>query len=44
MDRLATMEAFVRVVEAGSFSGAAKQLRIGRPRRPGAKKPFLKWP
>jgi DNA-binding transcriptional LysR family regulator len=31
MDRLATMEAFVRVVEAGSFSGAAKQLRIGQP-------------
>jgi DNA-binding transcriptional LysR family regulator len=31
MDRLATMEAFVRVVDAGSFSGAAKQLRIGQP-------------
>src|SRR5260370_29646548 len=28
-DRLAAMEAFVRVVDAGSFSGAAKQLRIG---------------
>jgi DNA-binding transcriptional LysR family regulator len=25
------MEAFVRVVDAGSFSGAAKQLRIGQP-------------
>jgi DNA-binding transcriptional LysR family regulator len=25
------MEAFVRVVEAGSFSGAAKQLRVGQP-------------
>jgi DNA-binding transcriptional LysR family regulator len=30
MDRLAAMEAFVRVVEAGSFSGAAKQLRVGQ--------------
>src|SRR5260221_3798000 len=28
---MAAMEAFVRVVEAGSFSGAAKQLRIGQP-------------
>jgi DNA-binding transcriptional LysR family regulator len=25
------MEAFVRVVDAGSFSGAAKQLRVGQP-------------
>jgi predicted phage terminase large subunit-like protein len=25
------MEAFVRVVDAGSFSGAAKQLRLGQP-------------
>src|SRR6266481_4688504 len=31
MDRLAAMETFVRVVEAGSFSGAAKQLRVGQP-------------
>ncbi|HTV37699.1 MAG TPA: LysR family transcriptional regulator [Xanthobacteraceae bacterium] len=31
MDRLAAMEAFVRVVEAGSFSGAAKQLHLGQP-------------
>lgn len=31
MDRLAAMEAFVRVVEAGSFSGAAKLLRVGQP-------------
>ena len=31
MDRLAAIEAFVRVVDAGSFSGAAKQLRIGQP-------------
>ncbi len=31
MDRLAAMEAFVRVVEVGSFSGAAKQLRLGQP-------------
>ena len=30
MDRLATMAAFVRVVDAGSFSGAAKQLRMGQ--------------
>ena len=25
MDRLAAMDAFIRVVDAGSFSGAAKQ-------------------
>lgn len=31
MDRLAAMEAFVRVVEVGSFSGAAKQLRVSQP-------------
>src|SRR5713101_349204 len=31
MDRLAGMEAFIRVIEAGSFSGAAKQLRVGQP-------------
>lgn len=31
MDRLAAMETFVRVVETGSFSAAAKQLRIGQP-------------
>ena len=31
MDRLAAMEAYVRVVDAGSFSGAAKQLRVGQP-------------
>jgi hypothetical protein len=30
MDRMAAMEAFVRVVDAGSFSGAAKQLRLGQ--------------
>jgi len=30
MDRLAAMNAFVRVVDAGSFSGAAKQLRMGQ--------------
>ena len=30
MDRLAAMDAFVRVVDAGSFSGAAKQLHIGQ--------------
>jgi DNA-binding transcriptional LysR family regulator len=30
MDRLAAMDAFVRVVDAGSFSGAAKQLHVGQ--------------
>jgi DNA-binding transcriptional LysR family regulator len=31
MDRLAAMEVFVRVVETGSFSGAARQMQIGQP-------------
>src|ERR1700694_4225613 len=31
MDRLASMETFIRVVETGSFSGAARQLRAGQP-------------
>ena len=31
MDRLAAMEAFIRVIDSGSFSGAAKQLRVGQP-------------
>jgi DNA-binding transcriptional LysR family regulator len=31
MNRLAAMEAFVRVVDAGSFSAAARQLRVGQP-------------
>jgi DNA-binding transcriptional LysR family regulator len=31
MDRLAAMDAFIRVVDAGSFSGAAKQLCVGQP-------------
>jgi DNA-binding transcriptional LysR family regulator len=31
MDRLAAMETFVRVVETGSFSGAARHLRVGQP-------------
>jgi DNA-binding transcriptional LysR family regulator len=31
MNRLASMETFVRVVETGSFSAAARQLRIGQP-------------
>jgi DNA-binding transcriptional LysR family regulator len=31
MDRLAAMEAFIRVVDTGSFSGAVRQLHIGQP-------------
>jgi len=31
MNRLEAMEAFVRVVEAGSFSAAARQLHLGQP-------------
>ncbi|MGY2683005.1 DNA-binding transcriptional LysR family regulator [Pseudomonas tolaasii] len=31
MNRLATMEALVRVIETGSFSGAARQLHVGQP-------------
>jgi DNA-binding transcriptional LysR family regulator len=31
MDRLSAMETFVRVIEAGSFTGAATQLRVGQP-------------
>ena len=31
MDRLSAMEALVRVVETGSFSAAARQLRVGQP-------------
>ena len=31
MDRLSAMETFVRVVETGSFSGAARILNIGQP-------------
>ena len=31
MDRFTAMGAFVRVVDASSFSSAAKQLRIGQP-------------
>ena len=31
MDRLAAMEAFVRVIETGSFSAAAQLMRIGQP-------------
>ena len=31
MDRLAAMETFVRVVEAGSFSAAARTLNLGQP-------------
>ena len=31
MDRHAAMDAFVKVVEAGSFSGAARLLGIGQP-------------
>jgi DNA-binding transcriptional LysR family regulator len=31
VDRLADMETFVRVIEAGSFSAAAQQMRLGQP-------------
>ncbi len=31
MDRLREMATFVRVVDTGSFSAAARQLRIGQP-------------
>ncbi len=31
MDRYQAMETFVRVVDAGSFSGAARMLRVGQP-------------
>src|SRR5580704_11551343 len=31
MNRWAAMEAFVRVVDAGSFSAAARHLRLGQP-------------
>jgi len=31
MNRLVAMDAFVRVVDTGSFTGAARQLRIGQP-------------
>lgn len=31
MDRLAAMQAFVLVVESGSFSGAARHLNVGQP-------------
>jgi DNA-binding transcriptional LysR family regulator len=31
MDRLAAMRTFVRIVEAGSFSAAARGLRVGQP-------------
>lgn len=31
MNKLAAMEAFVRVIDTGSFSAAARQLRIGQP-------------
>src|ERR1700712_4631790 len=31
MDRLAAMETFVVVVDAGSFSAAAKRLNVGQP-------------
>jgi DNA-binding transcriptional LysR family regulator len=31
MDRLADMETFVRVIEAGSFSAAAQHMRLGQP-------------
>ena len=32
MNRLSAMEIFIRVIDAGSFSDAAKQLRVAPPR------------
>src|SRR5271155_3177286 len=31
MDRLAAMQPFVKVIDTGSFSAAARQLRVGQP-------------
>ena len=31
MDRLTAMDVLVRVIETGSFSGAARLLRVGQP-------------
>jgi DNA-binding transcriptional LysR family regulator len=31
MDRLREMEMFVRVIESGSFSAAARDLNVGQP-------------
>jgi DNA-binding transcriptional LysR family regulator len=31
VDRLAAMQTFVKVIETGSFSGAARRLRVGQP-------------
>jgi hypothetical protein len=31
MDRLTAMQTFVKVIETGSFSAAARQLRVGQP-------------
>ena len=31
MDRHLAMEAFVRVIDTGSFSGAARQMQLGQP-------------
>jgi len=31
MDRLAAMQTFIKVIETGSFSAAARQLRVGQP-------------
>src|SRR3984885_4573244 len=31
MNRLAALDAFVRVVDTGSFTGAARQVRVGQP-------------
>jgi hypothetical protein len=36
MDRLTAIERFVRTIEAGPFSGAAKQIRAGS--RPSARR------
>src|SRR6201996_8657377 len=31
MDRFSAMDAFVRVVDTGSFTAAARQIRVGQP-------------
>lgn len=44
MDRLAAMRTFVRVVDTGSFSGAAKHLNIGQPTVSKSIAQLERWP